>query len=548
MAVTPQSALCGCNRHARVVRAHVRVLAGLLLGVGLSPALAKPDKPPTVRPILEYVIDQADGSYTAWFGYENPGLADVHVPVGKDNRFTPHAADRGQPTVFRPGRHQAVFRVGFAHGALTWHLGNQVATAVQNRAGVVLGRNQPPIVRLTAPADGAAFTAPATIALTAAASDPDGTIARVAFFAGDTLLGEVTAAPYTLAWSPAGGSVYSLRASATDNAGATVFSAAVQVTVGVSTALPLIANFEAAEGYAIGDLNGQQGWTVVGDAQIVAAPVFAGGQALQLAPGTPPAAAERALATAGIVYHDFFLRPAAGPTAEASARWRSPIAGVTVVRRDDRGVVQLLAGDALGGAHWRDATVTVPLDAAGVGDWQRFTVREDHGARTWDFYADGAMRAADLPFAEAAAEGNPGLRLIGHATAPAGFDDLLAATENPLFFDVDNDGMEDAWETAQGLDPARDDRDEDADADGLTNLVEYILGTDPTRADTDGDGMPDGWEAAHGSDPAVDDAGNDLDGDGVDNLTEYRQGRHPLRGAIADVAGLVSLRVFQPGT
>ncbi|MFC1839598.1 FG-GAP-like repeat-containing protein [Thermodesulfobacteriota bacterium] len=45
--------------------------------------------------------------------------------------------------------------------------------------------------------------------------------------------------------------------------------------------------------------------------------------------------------------------------------------------------------------------------------------------------------------------------------------------------DYDNDGMPDEWEEQNGLDPLVDDADEDADADGYTNLTEYRRGTDP---------------------------------------------------------------------
>ena len=41
--------------------------------------------------------------------------------------------------------------------------------------------------------------------------------------------------------------------------------------------------------------------------------------------------------------------------------------------------------------------------------------------------------------------------------------------------DVDQDGMADAWETANGLNPNdAEDRNEDRDADGFTNLEEYM--------------------------------------------------------------------------
>lgn len=46
--------------------------------------------------------------------------------------------------------------------------------------------------------------------------------------------------------------------------------------------------------------------------------------------------------------------------------------------------------------------------------------------------------------------------------------------------DDDHDGMGDAWERENGLDPARDDAAEDADGDGYVNVEEWALGTDPT--------------------------------------------------------------------
>src|SRR5205085_2426285 len=98
--------------------------------------------------------------------------------------------------------------------------------------------NQAPTVSLTAPANGAAYTAPATVPLTATASDTDGTIARVDFYSGTTLIGSATASPYSVTWSNVAAGTYSLTAVARDNAGATTTSAARSITVSASTALP----------------------------------------------------------------------------------------------------------------------------------------------------------------------------------------------------------------------------------------------------------------------------------------------------------------------
>jgi hypothetical protein len=91
--------------------------------------------------------------------------------------------------------------------------------------------NVPPSVAITAPANGATMTAPASTTITAAASDSDGAVTKVDFFAGGTLLGTATASPYSVPWTNVPAGTYSLTAVATDNAGATTRSAAVTVTV-----------------------------------------------------------------------------------------------------------------------------------------------------------------------------------------------------------------------------------------------------------------------------------------------------------------------------
>ena len=65
----------------------------------------------------------------------------------------------------------------------------------------------------------------------------------------------------------------------------------------------------------------------------------------------------------------------------------------------------------------------------------------------------------------------------------------------------------------------------DADGDGLTYGLEYLINTSPNDPDSDNDGLPDGWEWMHGLDPLSstfgDGAVGDPDGDGMSNLQEY---------------------------
>ncbi len=95
--------------------------------------------------------------------------------------------------------------------------------------------------------------------------------------------------------------------------------------------------------------------------------------------------------------------------------------------------------------------------------------------------------------------------------------------------DTDFDGMLDSWELSNGLDPTTaSDKGGDRDADGLTNLEEYINQTNPQSSDTDNDLMPDKWELDNGLDPtSALDAYADADGDGLTNLQEYQAKTNP---------------------
>lgn len=105
------------------------------------------------------------------------------------------------------------------------------ATITSVPVTVNVNSNVAPTVALTAPANNAVFSAPATIALAATASDSDGTISKVEFFNGATLLGTDTSAPYTFNWTSVPVGAYTVTAKATDNKGAVTTSAPVSINV-----------------------------------------------------------------------------------------------------------------------------------------------------------------------------------------------------------------------------------------------------------------------------------------------------------------------------
>ncbi len=69
---------------------------------------------PTVAPLLNCVVKNANGTYTAKFGYDNTTGAAITIPVGANNYFTPGAQNRGQVTTFQPGRVNNAFSVTFS--------------------------------------------------------------------------------------------------------------------------------------------------------------------------------------------------------------------------------------------------------------------------------------------------------------------------------------------------------------------------------------------------------------------------------------------------
>ncbi len=98
---------------ARRVRARAThlALAAVIVVVGLVAFPGMASAAGSVTPLVDCVVKNSDGSWTAVFGYDNSTGTTVTIPVGLDNYITPRSYGSPQPTTFAPGVHRGAFTV-----------------------------------------------------------------------------------------------------------------------------------------------------------------------------------------------------------------------------------------------------------------------------------------------------------------------------------------------------------------------------------------------------------------------------------------------------
>jgi hypothetical protein len=112
------------------------------------------------------------------------------------------------------------------------------ATSPTRTVTIIAPVGQLPTVAITSPAAGSSLTTVSTVPIIAGATDPDGTVASVAFYDNGVLLNTILAAPFTVNWTPGSAGTHRLVAVVTDNSGNIVSSAPVDLTVTAGTSQP----------------------------------------------------------------------------------------------------------------------------------------------------------------------------------------------------------------------------------------------------------------------------------------------------------------------
>lgn len=86
----------------------------------------------------------------------------------------------------------------------------------------------------------------------------------------------------------------------------------------------------------------------------------------------------------------------------------------------------------------------------------------------------------------------------------------------------------------------------DFDGDGLSNLLEVTLGSNPISIDSDRDGMPDWWEYQHGFSLTQPGGSGNADGDALSDLAEYLVGADPNSADPSVAASTFNLVIASP--
>lgn len=274
--------------------------------------------------------------------------------------------------------------------------------------------------------------------------------------------------------------------------------------------LPHDSSFSVEEGF-VDEVALPIPWGATGSVIVTADDVaHSGSQSVRIPAATPEHVLSLSFDPSGstVVFIDYYVQLGVSPlptlplltTPETTAMLALQSGGANV------GEWAFLDGDALGGGQWFRSGAELSLDALGRSGWQHITLRLDLFSSLWDVYVNEQLLAANLGFVESLQVGSEAINIYGNSSTTSYLDTFEVSAVNPLFTDHDSDGIDDMYESENGLSILADDRDLDLDGDGLSNLEEYLWGFDPQDSDDgdsdfDGDGYPAWIEMQLGTNP-----------------------------------------------
>ncbi|WOO39342.1 LamG-like jellyroll fold domain-containing protein [Rubellicoccus peritrichatus] len=309
--------------------------------------------------------------------------------------------------------------------------------------------------------------------------------------------------------------------------------------------------FEVAEGYVVGDINGQNGWLAGSSATVTNLSAGSGEQSLSIS-------GEHALA---FIYAGWFDVPDLWISFQADLL---PTSLPETIEPENPTSAVFALNSSRKLVAWNNElnewhVDTRSIDALEEG-WHDYAVNLNYADKTWNLLLDGEVVFWELPFL------NPDVphfarflirNLPDTPDEDATFvDTIIISNREPLGLDFDGDGMindfERQYDFLDEFDGA--DGEADYDGDGLVNYLEYLHGTlidsedsdsdnlsdyfevyyglnplDPSDVslDSDGDGMPDWWELGNGLQAYVADGSEDTDSDGLINAEEFSWQTNP---------------------
>lgn len=381
--------------------------------------------------------------------------------------------------------------------------------------GATNSTNAVPTVSLTAPANGETFNLPATIALTASATDSDGSVLKVEYYVDGIKVGESSTGPtYSVNWAATAG-VHVVTAKALDNSlgAATSTGRTIYVTQAVSQGLK-------AQYFGNNSLSGVPAGTRVEGPISFSNSVNSWPTAL----GFPGVGAD-----------------------QFSVRWTGQIRATTtgsyIFRTiSDEGVRLYVNGSTVIN-NWTPHTSTTNNGAISLTAGQLYDITLEYFDQTGDhaiqlLYIPSGGSLATIPNSVLYPDdapiivNQPGALTREHASGVAATFTVLSSGKN-LTYQWRKDNVDIPGATASSYTvnyPLL------SDAGGYSVLIANSFGfaiSSPanltvTFTDTDGDGMQDSWETANGLNSGSSaDAALDTDGDGFNNKSEYLAGTDP---------------------